>query len=55
MNSLYRIEELGTDGWALVEDYKGLTKEVAKEKLDLLIADGYNPNRLRAIVDGNPS
>lgn len=51
MEKLYRIEELGTAGWELVEDYKGLTREQAKEKLDILLADGYNPNRLRATLD----
>ena len=51
MEKLYRIEELDTVGWELVEDYKGLTREQAKEKLGLLIQDGYNPNRLRAVPD----
>ena len=50
--TLYRIEELTTSGWNLVEvwDVK-LTKEQAKQRLEGLIAEGYNPNRLRAIVD----
>jgi len=51
MEKLYRIEELDTVGWELVEDYKGLTREQAKEKLDLLIGEGYDPNRLRAVLD----
>jgi len=50
--TLYRIEELTTSGWNLVEvwDVK-LTKEQAKQRLEGLIAEGYNPNRLRATVD----
>ena len=49
----YRIEELDTTGWVLVEKYEKLPKEKAKEKVDELIGSGYNPNRLRVIVDGN--
>ena len=50
---LYRIEELSTSGWELFDsDYCQLTREQAKNKLDQLIADGYNPNRLRATIDG---
>jgi len=50
--ALYRIEELTTSGWNVVEvtDVK-LTKEQATQRLENLIADGYNPNRLRAIND----
>ncbi len=49
----YRIEELDTTGWILVEDFEKLTKEQAKEKLDFLTQyEGRNPNRLRVIVDG---
>ena len=49
----YRIEELVTTGWELVEDkHQRLTKEAAKAALDQLIIDVYNPNSLRAIPDG---
>ena len=50
--TLYRIEELTTSGWNVVEvwDVK-LTKEQASRRIEELIAEGYNPNRLRAIVD----
>jgi len=46
---LYRIEELSTNGWHLVDDNcSGLTKEQAKEKLVILIEhEGLNPQRLR--------
>jgi len=52
MEKLYRVEELATNGWHIIEstDVK-LTKEQAKERLDSLIAEGYNPNRLRATLD----
>ena len=54
MNKLYRIEELCTDGWTLVgDDAVKLTRDQAKARLDAAIAEGLNPNRLRAIPDRN--
>jgi len=52
METLYRVEELATNGWQVVEitDVK-LTREQAKQRLEALIAEGYNPNRLRATAD----
>jgi len=52
MEKTYRIEELETTGWVQVEDHVKLTKEQATEVLNQLIAEGYNPNSLRAIPDG---
>jgi hypothetical protein len=54
MLELYRIEEECTNGWALTEptDCK-LTEEQAKERFKSLIAEGYNPYRLRVIPDVN--
>lgn len=50
MERLYRIEELCTTGWELVDPkYTNMTKERTKEVLDELIAEGYNPNSLRAV------
>ena len=50
--TLYRIEELSTSGWNVVESWDvKLTKDQAKQRLEELIAEGYNPSRLRAIVD----
>lgn len=48
--ALYRIEEQTTSGWNLVDprDTK-LTKEQAKQRINELIADEYNPNRLRVV------
>ena len=55
MNSLYRIEELDTTGWILIDECEGLSRVDAAQKLDLLIEQGYNPNYLRAVLDGNPT
>ena len=50
MEKRYRIEELCTNGWNLTEPTDvNLTKEEASKRLDELLAEGYNPNRLRAI------
>ena len=47
---LYRIEEQTTSGWHLVDPRDtGLTKDKAKQRIDELIADEYNPNRLRVV------
>jgi len=52
MTQLYRIEEETTMGWQLVDPtYIKLTKQRTIELLNGLMADGYNPNRLRAIPD----
>jgi len=52
MATTYSIEEYNTVGWELILPYKGLSKEEAQVKLDDLIREGYNPNRLRAQPDG---
>ena len=52
---LWKVIEEGTTGWELAEA-EGcckLTKEQAKVKLDELINEGRNPNRLRAIPDND--
>lgn len=52
MERLYRIEEMCTTGWELVDPkYTNMTKERTKEVLDTLMAEGYNPNLLRAVPD----
>ena len=52
MEKLYRIEELGTMGWELIADNAvKLTKDQAKARLESALAEGLNPNRLRAIPD----
>jgi|TARA_A100001234_G_C12282076_1_gene241553 hypothetical protein len=54
-NKTYRIEELNTTGWTLIDErYQGLDKETTKEKLQWLIDyDERNPNRLRAVPERN--
>ena len=49
----WRVENNATNGWNITDprlDVK-LTKDRAKVRLEELIAEGYNPNRLRAIPD----
>ena len=54
MDKLYRIEELQTAGWELIaDDAVKLNKDQAKARLNAAIAEGLNPNRLRAIPDRN--
>lgn len=54
MTQLYRIEELCTSGWTLIEPYsQKLTKEQCKEQLEAYIAEGKNPNALRAVYDND--
>ena len=54
MANTYRIEEEVTTGWTLISDQtENLTKEKAKEVYQNLVdREGYNPNRLRIVVDG---
>ena len=54
-NKTYRIEELSTEGWTLVDQqYQGMDREKTKETLQWLIDhDEKNPNRLRAIPERN--
>jgi hypothetical protein len=52
--NLYRIEELCTTGWELIDTHQvKLTKEQCKEQLERYIAEGYNPNTLRAVSDND--
>ena len=49
----WRVENLATNGWNITDprlDVK-LTNDRAIVRLEELIAEGYNPNRLRAIPD----
>lgn len=51
---LYKIEELSTTGWNLIESYQvKLTREQCKEQLEMYIRQGYNPNALRAVPDND--
>lgn len=52
MTKLYKIEELCTTGWTLIDDSATkLTKEECQEKLQAYFAEGYNPNHLRVLPD----
>mgnify|MGYP003307208355 FL=1 len=46
----YRVEELCTDGWSPLDQHSiKLTKEQASKRLEEAMAEGLNPNRLRAV------
>ena len=51
----YRIEELCTSGWSLVDErFQGMDREKTKETLQWLIDyDEKNPSRLRAVPERN--
>jgi hypothetical protein len=52
MTQLYRIEELFTGGWELIdEDASNLTREQCNEKLKQYVEQGYNPNYIRAVPE----
>ena len=53
MEKLYRIEELTTEGWTLVDNSTTqLTKEQCDAKLQWYVDTGnVNTNRLRAVLD----
>lgn len=52
MTQLYRIEELFTNGWELIdENARKLTKEQCDSLLRSYIAGGINPNSIRVVYD----
>lgn len=56
MTQLYRIEELFTNGWELIdESATQLTKEQCDDKIQYYLGCGYNPNYLRAVPDNGIS
>ena len=48
----YRVEEEQTAGWAVVDNGSNLTKVEAQELVQRLYDNGYAPNRVRILVDG---
>ena len=51
MANFYRIEELTTEGWTMIEDQAArITKERCDELLTQYVNGGQNPNRLRAVA-----
>lgn len=54
MTQLYRIEELYTNGWELIdEEAVKLTKEKCNQLLSYYVSSGVNPNSLRAVSDND--
>jgi hypothetical protein len=52
MENLYRIEELFTTGWDLLNPkLVKLTKDECKKQLEILMNEGHSPERLRAVLD----
>ena len=47
---LYKVMELGTEGWGINDPHRdrNLTKEQAKERLEHYINEGVSPQRLQA-------
>ena len=54
--TLYRIEELTTEGWTLLDDKAiRLTREQCDVMLEEFMASGVNASRMRAVPDvGKP-
>ena len=52
MSRKYRVEQKFTTGWGVVDERAiKLTKDEAKKIWENLMAEGVNPNELRAIPD----
>ena len=52
MSRKYRVEQRFTTGWGVVDERAiKLTKDEAKKVLEELMAEGVNPDELRAIPD----
>ena len=54
-HALYRIEELSTSGWFLVERHEKMTKEQTEIEYNHLLANGVSPDRLRIVRDNEDS
>ena len=56
MEKLWRIEELTTEGWTLLDDKAvKLTKDRCDVMLEQFMASGVSANRMRAVLDvGQP-
>ncbi len=53
MEKLYKIQEFSTTGWEDVSEpnCSKLTREQCSIRIEELLSEGYNPNRLQAILD----
>lgn len=48
----YQIHEESTQGWELIDSsYSHLTKDECKVKIEFLLSQGYNPERLRVVAE----
>ena len=52
MSRKYRVEQYYTTGWSIVDSEAiKLTKDEARKWLEIKLAEGVNPDELRAIPD----
>ena len=52
MSRKYRVEQHYTNGWGVVDkDSIKLSKDEARKWLERMLAEGVNPDELRAIPD----
>mgnify|MGYP005734825209 FL=1 len=52
MSRKYRVEQMYTTGWSIVhKDAIKLSKDEARKWLEIKLAEGVNPDELRAIPD----
>ena len=52
MSRKYRVEQYFTTGWGVVDEKAiKLTKDEARKVLENLLAEGVNPDDIRAIPD----
>ena len=52
MSRKYRVEQKFTTGWGVVDERAiKLTKDEAKKVVEEVMAEGVNPDELRAIPD----
>ena len=52
MSRKYRVEQRFTKGWGVVDERAiKLSKDEARKVLENLLAEGVNPNDIRAIPD----
>ena len=52
MSRKYRVEQYFTTGWGVVDERAiKLSKDEARKVLENLLAEGVNPNDIRAIPD----
>ena len=52
MSRKYRVEQYFTTGWSVVDEKAiKLTKDEARKVLENLLAEGVNPDDIRAIPD----